>query len=68
MVQVKYFVGINKEGKRMVDSVLCDWILEKAEKKELMLYCYRNGLRDPVAKIRSKDSVLIQSVFEGSEE
>ena len=68
MVQVKYFAGTNEESQGMVDSVLCDWILEKTEKKKLMLYCYRNGLQDPIKIIKSKDSILIQGVFEGSEE
>lgn len=68
MVQIKYFAGFNKEGRGMVESILCDWILEKSEKKELVMYCYRNDCHDPVAIIKSKNSVLIESVFEGSEE
>lgn len=68
MVQVKYFAGFDKEGRGMVESILCDWILEKTEKKELVLYCYRNGQRDPIRIIKPKDIVIIQSVFEGSEE
>ena len=68
MVQVKYFAGFNEEGRGMVESVLCDWFFEKTIKEELVLCCYKNGQRSPIRTIKSKDAVIIQSVFEGSEE
>lgn len=71
MVQVNYFIGLNKDGRKMIESILCDWcdwILEKAEKKTPMLRCYRNGLFDPIVVIKSTNVTNIQNVFDGSEE
>lgn len=70
MVQVKYFAGINEEGQKMVESVLCDWcdwILKKSDEKKPGLRCYRNNLSDPITIIQSADVIAIQNVFEGSE-
>lgn len=65
MIEVRYFVDGNKSK---VESLLCDWLTEEIENDKAVLICWRNGISESVGVIATEHMVLIQSVFEGSEE